>query len=74
MFVFSLTVRDDTLLDMVQHMGEKTGLVHQMPFTCDRDGFAATFEKVFHELLCCVIEILFNEFYSNYIFVFFYSV
>lgn len=42
----SLTVRDDTLLDMVQHMGEKTGLVHQMPFTCDRDGFAATFEKV----------------------------
>lgn len=46
----SLTVRDDTLLDMVQHMGEKTGLVHQMPFTCDRDGFAATFEKVFHAI------------------------
>lgn len=44
----SSTVRDDTLLDMVQHMSEKTGLVHQMPFTCDRDGFAATFEKVFH--------------------------
>lgn len=47
--VFSLTVRDDTLLDMVQHMSEKTGLVHQMPFTCDREGFAATFEKVFQE-------------------------
>lgn len=39
-------VKEDTLLDMVQHMSEKVGLVHQMPFTCDRDGFAATFEKV----------------------------
>lgn len=43
---FLLTVKEDTLLDMVQHMTEKVGLVHQMPFTCDRDGFAATFEKV----------------------------
>lgn len=39
-------MKEDTLLDMVQHMTEKVGLVHQMPFTCDRDGFAATFEKV----------------------------
>jgi ceramide glucosyltransferase len=39
-------VKEDTLLDMVNRMDEKTGLVHQMPFTCDRPGFAATLEKV----------------------------
>ncbi|XP_037045557.1 ceramide glucosyltransferase isoform X2 [Bradysia coprophila] len=42
-----IRMKEDTLLDMVQHMTEKVGLVHQMPFTCDRDGFAATFEKIF---------------------------
>lgn len=31
---------------MVNHMTEKTALVHQMPFTSDRNGFAATLEKV----------------------------
>lgn len=40
-------MKDDTLLDMVQHMTGRIALVHQMPFTCDRDGFAATFEKIF---------------------------
>lgn len=39
-------VKEDTLQDMVNHMSEKTGLVHQMPFTSDRNGFAATLEKV----------------------------
>lgn len=33
-------------MDMVEHMTEKVALVHQMPFTCDREGFAATYEKV----------------------------
>lgn len=42
-----IRMKEDTLLDMVLHMTEKTGLVHQMPFTCDRTGFAATFEKIF---------------------------
>lgn len=42
-----IRMKEDTLLDMVQHMTEKVGLVHQMPFTCDREGFAATFEKIF---------------------------
>ncbi|KAH8309383.1 ceramide glucosyltransferase [Drosophila kikkawai] len=42
-----IKMKDDTLLDMVQNMSEKHALVHQMPFTSDRDGFAATFEKVF---------------------------
>lgn len=39
-------VKEDTLLDMIGYMTNKVGLVHQMPFTCDREGFAATFEKV----------------------------
>lgn len=42
-----IRMKDDTLLDMVNHMSDKVALVHQMPFTCDRDGFAATFEKIF---------------------------
>lgn len=42
-----IKMKDDTLLDMVHNMGEKYALVHQMPFTCDREGFAATFEKIF---------------------------
>lgn len=31
---------------MIGYMTDKVGLVHQLPFTCDREGFAATFEKV----------------------------
>jgi ceramide glucosyltransferase len=42
-----IRMKEDTLLDMVQHMTEKVALVHQMPFTCDREGFAATFEKIY---------------------------
>jgi ceramide glucosyltransferase len=42
-----IRMKEDTLLDMVQHMKEGIGLVHQMPFTCDREGFAATFEKIY---------------------------
>lgn len=44
--LFFVTVKNDTLLDMVNNMTEKYALVHQMPFTSDREGFAATFEKV----------------------------
>lgn len=39
-------MKDDTLVDMVDHMEEDVGLVHQMPFVCDRIGFPATLEKV----------------------------
>lgn len=42
-----IRMKEDTLLDMVQHMKASIGLVHQMPFTCDREGFAATFEKIY---------------------------
>nr|CAD7255713.1 unnamed protein product [Timema shepardi] len=42
-----IRMKEDTLLDMVLHMTEFIGLVHQMPFTCDRKGFAATLEKIY---------------------------
>ena len=32
--------------DMVNHLNDDVGLVHQMPFVCDREGFPATLEKV----------------------------
>jgi ceramide glucosyltransferase len=52
----NVAVKEDTLLDMVSCMTEDVGLVHQMPFACDRDGFAATLEKVnfinFYAELC----------------------
>ena len=33
---------------MAVAMRENVGLVHQMPFVCDREGFAAVLEKVSH--------------------------
>lgn len=42
-----IRMKEDTLLDMVQHMKNDIALVHQMPFTCDKEGFAATFEKIY---------------------------
>ncbi|XP_053659376.1 ceramide glucosyltransferase [Anopheles marshallii] len=42
-----IRMKSDTLTDMVNHMTEKVGLVHQMPFVCDREGFAAAFEKIY---------------------------
>lgn len=41
-----VAVKEETLADMVQDMTDDVGLVHQLPFTCDREGFAATVEKV----------------------------
>ena len=41
------TVKEDTLIDMVSCMTRNVGLVHQMPFSCDRNGIpAASLEKV----------------------------
>lgn len=45
-FFFIVLVKEDTLQDMMNYMSEKTALVHQMPFSSDRVGFAATLEKV----------------------------
>jgi len=41
-----LMMHEETLYDMALCMTEDVGLVHQMPFTCDRKGFAGTVEKV----------------------------
>ena len=43
-----IIVKEDTLLDMVIHMVDNVGLVHQMPYVCDRSGFASILEKVSH--------------------------
>jgi ceramide glucosyltransferase len=40
-------VEKDTLYDMYSLMKENVGLVHQMPFVCDRPGFAGTLEKIY---------------------------
>ncbi|CAG0899615.1 unnamed protein product [Darwinula stevensoni] len=42
-----IRMKEDTLMDMVQHMTDRVGLVHQMPFVCDRKGFPAAVEKEF---------------------------
>lgn len=42
-----IRMKEDTLLDMVNHMKSDVGLVHQMPFTWDRKGFAAALEKIY---------------------------
>lgn len=44
-----IKMSQDTLLDMVAccTSSEKVGLVHQLPFVCDRKGFAAVLEKVY---------------------------
>ncbi|XP_064612082.1 ceramide glucosyltransferase-like [Liolophura sinensis] len=43
----NLRMNDDTLTDMVASLSPKVGLVHQMPYVCDRKGFAAVYEKVY---------------------------
>lgn len=43
-----ISMKKDTLLDMVSHMHDDVALVHQMPFVCDSDqGFQSIVEKVY---------------------------
>lgn len=42
-----IKMREDTLIDMAMHMTNKVGLVHQMPYICNRKGFASNLEKVY---------------------------
>ena len=42
-------MREDTLYDMASLMAKDVGLVHQMPFSCDKQGFAGSLEKVCSE-------------------------
>eukprot|EP00095_Tigriopus_kingsejongensis_P007614 maker-scaffold2030_size22264-snap-gene-0.6 protein:Tk07614 transcript:maker-scaffold2030_size22264-snap-gene-0.6-mRNA-1 annotation:"hypothetical protein DAPPUDRAFT_300574" len=42
-----IRMNEDTLTDMVAHMTNSVGLVHQMPYICDKSGIAASLEKVY---------------------------
>lgn len=51
---------DDTLYDMVSLMTDKVGLVHQMPFSCDRQGFSGALEKVYFGTCHCRLYLFIN--------------
>lgn len=42
-----LRMKEDSLMDMVLSLSESVGLVHQLPFVCDREGFVGVLEKVY---------------------------
>ncbi|KAB7505471.1 Ceramide glucosyltransferase, partial [Armadillidium nasatum] len=42
-----LLMKEDTLADMVSYMTSNIGIVHQMPYTCDRKGWPSILEKVY---------------------------
>ncbi|XP_066299493.1 ceramide glucosyltransferase-like [Branchiostoma lanceolatum] len=42
-----IRVSRDTLSDMAGHMTDNVGVVHQMPYVCDRKGFSSLLEKVY---------------------------
>ena len=54
-------VKEDTLIDVVQHLKEDVGLIHQMPFVCDRDGFPAALEKVRCYCFRALVELAFSS-------------
>lgn len=42
-------------MDMVLSLTESVGLVHQIPFVSDREGFSGVLEKVCpHVAICCL--------------------
>lgn len=43
----SIKMKENTLLDMVNHMTDKVGLVHQLPFTTNVKEFSGIYEKIF---------------------------
>lgn len=43
----NLRMKEETLTDMVQLMDEDVGIVHQLPFVWDKEGFAAALEKIY---------------------------
>jgi ceramide glucosyltransferase len=42
-----IKTKEDTLWEMVLTLDDQTGLVHQMPFICDKVGFSANLEKIY---------------------------
>lgn len=43
----NLRMKEETLTDMVQLMDEDVGIVHQLPYVWDKEGFAAALEKIY---------------------------
>lgn len=50
---------------MMSSMADNVGLVHQMPFVCDKHGFAGVLEKV-KVFLYITINLCNDKMYSNY--------
>ena len=46
----NILINKDVLEDMVQLMTPDVGLVHQMPFCNERNGWSNTYEKVVHNI------------------------
>ena len=44
--MMNFSVEKHTLTEMVSLMDDSVGIVHQIPFTPDRVGFSASYEKV----------------------------
>lgn len=42
-----ISVSPDTLTEMVSRMSPTVGMVHGLPFVCDRAGFSSTLDKVY---------------------------
>ncbi|XP_071121172.1 ceramide glucosyltransferase-like [Mytilus galloprovincialis] len=42
-----IKMKEEALMDMVLHMKENVGLVHQMPYACTRKGFSSHMEKIY---------------------------
>ena len=45
-FIFLIKAEKDTLLNLVNELDDKVGLIHQIPFVCDSFGFSNALEKV----------------------------
>lgn len=51
-------IESDALLDMVDCLSDKVGIVCQIPFCYDRSGFSAFVEKMFFEIISFKISLL----------------
>lgn len=54
-----IMMREDALYDMYTCMDETVGLVHQLPFTSDRNGFVGSLEKVLQIFSFCFFHFIF---------------
>ncbi|RXG53071.1 Ceramide glucosyltransferase [Armadillidium vulgare] len=67
-----LLMKEDTLADMVSYMTSNIGIVHQMPYTCDRKGWPSILEKQ-HLAYWMVLISLNRQWALNFTFLTFYK-